>query len=97
MARARQVHLKRFCISLILPPPQFLESQRQLRTGKYRSAEEILEIALRLFDECDHAESQWIQSVRAKIDAAIEAADHTDPVDGETFGDGILDRFQSAD
>ncbi len=32
--------------------------------------------------------------MRTKIDAAIEASAHTAPVDGETFVNGILERFR---
>jgi len=68
--------------------------QTKLQAGKYHSAEEILEIALRLLDEYDRSEAEWIEEVRAKIDAAIEVSNHTAPIDGETFVNGILNRFQ---
>lgn len=68
--------------------------QTKLQAGKYHSAEEILEIALRLLDEYDRSEAEWIEDVRAKIDAAIEASNHTAPIDGEIFVNSILDRFQ---
>lgn len=70
--------------------------QTKLQTGKYRSAEEVLEIALRLLDEYDRAEAEWVEDIRAKIDAAVETSEHTAPVDGETFVNGILERFQQA-
>lgn len=70
--------------------------QTKLQAGKYRSAEEVLEIALRLLDEHDRSEAEWVEEVRANIDAAVEASEHTAPVDGETFINGILDRFQQA-
>ena len=31
-----------------------------------------------------------------KLNAAIEASEHTAPIDGETFVNGILERFQQA-
>jgi antitoxin ParD1/3/4 len=70
--------------------------QTKLQAGKYRSAEEILEIALRLLDEYDHAEAAWVEEVRVKIDAAVEASKHTVPIDGKTFINGIVERFQQA-
>jgi antitoxin ParD1/3/4 len=79
-----------------LTPDQERFIQTKLQTGKYRSAQEVLEIALRLLDEYDRAEAEWVEDIRAKIDAAIEASEHTAPVDGETFVNGILERLQQA-
>ena len=70
--------------------------QSKLEAGKYHSAEEILEIALRLLDEYDQSDAEWVDDVRHKIDDAIEASKHTPPIDGEAFVDRILQRFQQA-
>ena len=83
-------------MSISLTPDQERFVQSKLQAGKYRSAEEILEIALRLLDEYDRSDAEWVEDVRAKIDAAIEASNHTAPIDGETFVNGILERFQQA-
>jgi len=83
-------------MSTSLTPDQEHFIQTKLQAGKYRSAEEILEIALRLLDEYDRADAEWVEEVRTKIDAAIEASTHTPPIDGETFVNQILERFQSA-
>jgi antitoxin ParD1/3/4 len=37
-----------------------------------------------------------VEDVREKIDAAISASDHTPPIDGQTFVNQILKRFQQA-
>ncbi len=83
-------------MSISLTPEQERFIQTKLQTGKYRSAEEILEVALQLLDEYDRAESAWVEEVREKVDAAIAATDHTPPIDGETFVNQILKRFQQA-
>lgn len=83
-------------MSISLTPDQERFVQSKLQAGKYDSAEEVLEIALRLLEEFDRAEAEWVEDVRGKIDAAIAASEQTDPVDGETFVNGILDRFQQA-
>jgi antitoxin ParD1/3/4 len=83
-------------MSISLTPDQERFIQTKLEVGKYRSAEEILEMALRLLDEYDRADAEWVEEVRAKIDAAIEASTHTPPIDGETFVNQILERFQQA-
>jgi antitoxin ParD1/3/4 len=83
-------------VSISLTPDQERFIQTKLQAGKYRSAEEILEMALRLLDEYDRADAEWVEEVRAKIDAAIETSTHTPPIDGETFVNQILERFQQA-
>lgn len=83
-------------MSTSVTPDQERFIQTKLQTGKYGSAEEVLEIALRLLDEYDRAEAEWVEDVRAKIDAAVEVSEHTAPVDGEMFVNGILERFQQA-
>jgi ferritin len=44
--------------------------------------------------EEQQADNQWVEDVREKIDAAISASEHTLPIDGETFVNQILERFQ---
>jgi antitoxin ParD1/3/4 len=83
-------------MSISLTPDQERFVQTKLQAGKYRSVEEILEIALWLLDEYDRSEAEWVEAVRVKIDAAIEASNHSAPVDGETFINDILERFQQA-
>lgn len=83
-------------MSISLTPDQERFIQTKLQAGKYRSAEEILEIALRLLDEYDRSEAEWVKEVRVKIDAAVDASTHTPPIDGETFVNKILKRFQQA-
>jgi ferritin len=44
--------------------------------------------------EEQQAENLWVEDTRAKIDAAISASEQTPPIDGETFVNQILERFQ---
>ena len=80
-------------MDIALTPKQQNLIQAKLKSGKYQSSQQIIEIALCLFNEYEQAESEWSQSVRAKIQAAIEASETKPPVDGETFINGILERF----
>lgn len=83
-------------MSIGLTPSQEHFIQTKLQTGKYRSAEEIMEIAFRLLDEYERTENVWIENIRKKIDEATLASDQTPPIDGETFVDQILERFRQA-
>jgi hypothetical protein len=44
--------------------------------------------------EEQQADNLWAEDVREKIDAAISASEQTPPIDGETFVNQILERFQ---
>jgi antitoxin ParD1/3/4 len=81
-------------MSISLAPNQERLIQTKLQAEKYHSAEEVLEIALRLLDEYDQADTAWVKDVQQKIDAAI--SEPTTPIDGEKFVNEILDRFQKA-
>jgi antitoxin ParD1/3/4 len=55
------------------------------------------EIAARFLAELQEeqqAENLWVENVREKIDAAVSASEQTPPIDGETFINQILERFQ---
>jgi antitoxin ParD1/3/4 len=67
-------------MSISLTPDQERFIQTKLQSGKYRSVEEILEMALRLLDEYDRADAEWVEEIQTKIDAAIETSTHTPPL-----------------
>jgi antitoxin ParD1/3/4 len=81
-------------MAINLTPEQENFIQAKLQTGKYRTPEEVLEVALRLLDEYDRTDAVWLEDVREKIDAAIAMSEHTPPIDGETYVNSILERFQ---
>ena len=84
-------------MNISLTPKQESFIQSKLQTGKYNSAEEVLAIALRLLDEYERTEAEWIKDIREKIDAAIAASEDTKPIDGETFINQIIERFSKVD
>jgi ferritin len=45
-------------------------------------------------EEEQQAENVWVEDIRTKIDAAISASEQTPPIDGETFVNQMLERFQ---
>jgi antitoxin ParD1/3/4 len=44
-------------------------------SGKYRSPDEVVEVALRLLDQHDEMIAQELEALRAKVQAGIEQAD----------------------
>lgn len=83
-------------MNIILTPEQQKLIQTKIQTGKYQSTQQVIELALRLLGEYEQAESEWSQSIREKIEAAITISEQNPPVDGENFVEGILQRFQGA-
>ncbi|MEM7590938.1 MAG: type II toxin-antitoxin system ParD family antitoxin [Cyanobacteria bacterium P01_A01_bin.83] len=83
-------------MNITLTPAQQSFIQAKIQTGKYKSTQEVIEMALRLFEEYEQAESEWSQSIREKIQAAAEALEQTPPIDGENFVEGILQRFKES-
>jgi antitoxin ParD1/3/4 len=81
-------------MNIDLTPDQTRIIQSKLQTGKYRSPEEILDLALWLFDEYERADAEWVNQVRVKIDAAMTASEQTLPLDGKAFVNQVLERFQ---
>lgn len=69
--------------------------KRQVQTGKYHSPEEVIEVALQLLDEYEKNDSEWIEETRKKINDAILESEKDSPIDGETFVNQIIDRFQN--
>ncbi|ERT07876.1 hypothetical protein M595_2101 [Lyngbya aestuarii BL J] len=81
-------------INLTSDQEQFIQSK--LKSGKYQTSEEVVSKALRLLEVWEQAEAEWIEDVGTKIDAAISASEETPPLDGETFINEILERFNPA-
>nr|CAD5957457.1 hypothetical protein NO713_02975 [Planktothrix pseudagardhii] len=79
-------------INLTSDQEQFI--QTQLESGKYQTPEQVISTALRLLDEWQRAEAEWVKDVADKIDAAVSATEENPPLDGETFINGILERFK---
>lgn len=81
-------------MNINLTPEQEHLIRTKLETGKYRNAEEVLEIALKLFEEYERSDAEWVEDVTTKIDAAIAISHNRQPIDGESFINDILTRFQ---
>lgn len=81
-------------MNVTLTPAQQNFIEAKISTGKYQSTQQVIEIALRLFEEYERAESEWSLSVREKIKAAVAMSEKKPPIDGTRFVEGILQRFK---
>ena len=65
--------------------PEELEElvQRQVESGRYGSASEVIQAGLRLLDQEDALRERWIADTRAQVRDGIEQAERGHLVDGE--------------
>ncbi|MCT7984725.1 type II toxin-antitoxin system ParD family antitoxin [Laspinema sp. A4] len=77
-----------------LTPEQESLVHAKVATGKYQSTEQVIEVAFRLLEEYERAESEWAMLVREKVQAAIDRVQEEPSLDGELFVSGILERFK---
>ncbi len=83
-------------MNIQLRPEQEQLIQAQIESGKYNSAEEIVDIAFRLFEKLHFEYAEWIEETRQKVDIAIAELDRGESLDGETVVMEILNRFKRA-
>jgi antitoxin ParD1/3/4 len=83
-------------MNIQLKPEQEKIIQTQIQSGKYNSAEEIVDVAFRLFDKLQSEYAEWIEETRQKVDVAVAELDRGEGLDGETVIAEILDRFKRA-
>lgn len=57
--------------------------QRQVESGRYGSASEVIRAGLRLLDQEDALREMWLAETRAQVRDGIEQAERGDFVDGE--------------
>jgi antitoxin ParD1/3/4 len=75
-------------------PEQEKIIQTQIQSGKYNSAEEIIDVAFRLFDKLQSEYTEWIEETRQKVNVAVAELEHGEGLDGEMVIGEILDRFK---
>ena len=65
--------------------PEELEElvQRQVESGRYGSASEVIQAGLRLLDQEDALRERWIADTRAQVRDGIKQAERGHLVDGE--------------
>ncbi|MBR8840988.1 MAG: type II toxin-antitoxin system ParD family antitoxin [Stigonema ocellatum SAG 48.90 = DSM 106950] len=83
-------------MNIQLKPEQEKIIQVQIQSGKYNSAEEIVDVAFRLFDKLQSEYAEWIEETRQKVDVAVAELERGEGLDGETVIAEILDRFKRA-
>lgn len=70
--------------------------QAQIASGKFTSADEVIDIAFHLLEKLNSEYAFWLEDTRQKVDVAIAEIERGEGLDGETVVMEILQRFQTA-
>jgi len=81
-------------MSMILTPEQEKIVQVLLATGRFHSVSEVIQVALDLLEEENHAYQIWVEETRTKIDEGLASLERGEGIDGETFVNQLLADLQ---
>jgi len=65
--------------------------QAKLDSGRYRSATEVISVALQLLDQQESINADRLKELRARIDLGLARLDRGEGIDGEPFMQSLLD------
>jgi antitoxin ParD1/3/4 len=71
-------------MSITLKPEQEKIVQAQIQLGKFTTTDQAIDRALRLLEEWDTSEAQWMEETRQKLASASAQIDRGDVLDGPT-------------
>jgi antitoxin ParD1/3/4 len=81
---------------ITLKPEQEQFILKQLESGKFTNADQVINQAFTLLEKINDDYWQWVEETRQKIDIAITELDNSEGLDGETVINEILERFKQA-
>lgn len=70
-------------MSITLKPEHEQFIQAQVQAGKFSTAEEALDVALRLLAKWSEGYADWVEETRQKVDLAVAQIDRGEVLDGE--------------
>ena len=83
-------------MSITLTPEQEKIVQVLLATGRFYSADEVIQVALCLLEEENRSYQAWLDETRAKIDEGMASLERGEGIDGETFVNQLLAELKQA-
>jgi antitoxin ParD1/3/4 len=70
--------------------------QSKITEGQFSNPDEVVDIAFRLLEKYSAEYAEWISEVRGQVAIAKAEVARGEAIDGETFVEGILDKFRQA-
>ena len=64
-----------------------------IATGSFQTADEVLQVALRLLEKDLQSYQSWVVQTRAQVQEGIDSLERGEGVDGETIVNDLLTRI----
>jgi antitoxin ParD1/3/4 len=83
-------------MSITLNPEQETIVAHLISTGGFQTADEVLQVALKLLETERQSYRVWVDETRKKVDEGIESLDRGEGLDGETVVNDLLAKLRQA-
>jgi antitoxin ParD1/3/4 len=81
-------------MSITLNPEQESIVANLIATGSFQTADEVLQVALKLLEMERQSYQSWVTDTREQVREGIESLDRGEGVDGETVVNDILAKLR---
>jgi antitoxin ParD1/3/4 len=81
-------------MSITLNPEQEMIIANLIATGSFQTADEVLQVALRLLEIERQSYQSWVAETREQVREGIESLDRGEGVDGETVVNDLLAKLR---
>jgi antitoxin ParD1/3/4 len=83
-------------MSITLNPEQETIVANLIATGSFQTADEVLQVALKLLEKERQSYQLWVVQTRELVKEGIESLDRGEGVDGETVVNDLLAKLRQA-
>jgi antitoxin ParD1/3/4 len=83
-------------MSITLNPDQEMIVANLIATGSFQTADEVLQVALKLLETERQSYQSWVTQTRGLVKEGIESLDRGEGVDGETVVNDLLAKLRQA-
>jgi antitoxin ParD1/3/4 len=83
-------------MSITLNPEQETIVDNLIATDSFQTADEVLQVALKLLEKERQSYQTWVIETREKVREGIESLDRGEGVDGETVVNDLLVKLRQA-
>jgi antitoxin ParD1/3/4 len=83
-------------MSITLNPEQETIVANLIATGSFQTADEVLQVALKLLEKERQSYQSWVVQTRELVEEGIESLERGEGVDGETVVNELLAKLRQA-
>jgi antitoxin ParD1/3/4 len=81
-------------VSITLNPEQEMIVANLIATGSFQTADEVLQVALKLLEIERQSYQSWVAETREQVREGIESLDRGEGIDGETVVNDLLAKLR---